>query len=81
MHPLSPEWIHAINILLGHPLTSKVRQHIQKWIIYQANLSYTKFAFKWDPIRNKWIHFLSQVQHSQAICEPKDMHDSADLLG
>ena len=24
---LSPEWIHAITILLGHPLTSKVGQH------------------------------------------------------
>ena len=49
--PLSPEWIHAITILLGHPLTSEVGHNIQKWIIYQANLSYTKFAFKWDPIQ------------------------------
>ena len=44
--PLSPEWIHAITILLGHPLTSEVGQHIQKWIIYQANLSYTKICFQ-----------------------------------
>ena len=50
-HPLSPEWIHAITILLGHPLTSEVGQHIQKWIIYQVNYSYTKFGFKWDPIQ------------------------------
>ena len=50
-HPLSPEWIHAIAILLGHPLTSEIGQHIQKWIIYQANLSYTKFALRWDPIQ------------------------------
>ena len=50
-HPLSPEWIHAITILLGHPLTSKVGQNIQKWIIYQTNLNYIKFAFKWDPIQ------------------------------
>ena len=49
-HPLSPEWIHAVTILLGHPLTSKVGQNIQKWIIYQANLNYMKFAFKCDPI-------------------------------
>ena len=47
-HPLSPEWIHAITILFRHPLTSEIGQHIQKWILYQANLSYTKFAFKWD---------------------------------
>ena len=50
-HHLSPELIHAITILLGHPLTSEVGQHIQKWIIYKVNLSYTKFAFKWDPIQ------------------------------
>ena len=48
---LSPEWIHAITILLGHPLTSEIGQHIQKWIIYQVNLSYTKFALRWDPIQ------------------------------
>ena len=47
-----------------------------------------KYAFKWDPTQfedNKqlqkyeeiWIDFLSQVQHSQATCEPKDIHDSA----
>ena len=50
-HPLSPEWIHAITILLGHPVTSEVGQHIQKWNIYHANLNYTKFAFIWDPIQ------------------------------
>ena len=50
-HPLSPEWIHANTILLGHPLTSEVGQHIQKWIISQANLSFTKFALRWDPIQ------------------------------
>ena len=49
--PLSPEWIHPITVLLGHPLTSEVGQKIQKWIIYHANLSYTKLAFKWDPIQ------------------------------
>ena len=50
-HPLSPEWIHAITILLGQPLTSEVGQNIQKWIIYHANLNYIKFAFIWDPIQ------------------------------
>ena len=49
--PQSPEWIHAITTILGHPLTSEVGQNIQTWIIYQANLNYIKFAFKWDPIQ------------------------------
>ena len=48
---LSPEWIYAITILLGHPLTSEPEQHIQKLIIYQANLSYPKFALRWDPLQ------------------------------
>ena len=38
---------------MGHPLTSEVGQHIQKWIICQANLSYTKFALRWVPIQFK----------------------------
>ena len=50
-HPMSPEWIYAITILLGYPLTSEVGQNIQKWFIYQANLNYINFAFKWDPIQ------------------------------
>ena len=50
-HPLSSEWIHAITILLGHPLRSEPGQHTQKWIIYQPNLTYTRFVFKWDPIQ------------------------------
>ena len=49
--PLSPEWIHAISIILGHPLTSEVGRNMQQWIIYQANLSYIKFAFNWDSIQ------------------------------
>ena len=50
-HPLSPEWIHAITILLDHPLTSEIGKLVQKWIIYQTNLSYIKFALRWDPIQ------------------------------
>ena len=66
-HPPTPEWIHAITILLGHPLTSEVGQHIQKWIIYQANLSYTKFAFKWDPLQfedNKHLQKYEETNQS-----------------
>ena len=33
--PLSPGWIHAITILMGHPLTSEPGKYIQ-------NESYTK---------------------------------------
>ena len=50
-YQLSSEWIHTITILLGHPLKSVVGQHIQKWIICQANLGYTNVALRWDPIQ------------------------------
>ena len=65
--PQSAEWIHAITIFLGHPLTSDVGQHIQKWIIYQANLCYTKFASKWDPIQfedNKYLQKYEETNGS-----------------
>ena len=48
-------------------MTSGVRQHIQKWIIYQANLSFTKFACKWDPIQfeeNKHIQKYEETNGS-----------------
>ena len=38
---LSPEWIHAITNLMGHPLTSEIGQRIQKWVLNQAILDYT----------------------------------------
>ena len=50
-HPLSPERIHAITILLGHPLTSEPGQCIQKWILYQEIINYTDFLIQWDPIQ------------------------------
>ena len=50
-HPLSYGLIHAITILLGHPLTSEPGKYIQKWIICQTNLSYTQFGLRWDPIQ------------------------------
>ena len=61
---LSPEWIHAITILLGHPLTSEVGQHIQKWITCHANLSYANFALRWDPIQFKHLQKYEETDGS-----------------
>ena len=47
--PLSPEWTHAITILMGHPLSSEPGKHIKKWIIYHRIHKYTMFALKWNP--------------------------------
>ena len=56
--PLSPEWIHAITTLMGHPLSSEPGKHITKWIIYHRIHNYTRFALKWDPTQFKLdIHF------------------------
>ena len=49
--PISPEWIHAITILMGHPLISEIVQCIQKWILSQFILDYTDLVFTWDPIQ------------------------------
>ena len=45
---LSPEWIHAITNLLSHPMTSEIRQRIQKWVLYQGILDYTNLVTQWD---------------------------------
>ena len=50
--PLSPGWIHAITILMGHQLTSETGQCIQKWILSQAILDYTHLVrLTWDPVQ------------------------------
>ena len=51
--PLSPEWTHAITILMGHPLSSGPGKHIKKWIIYHRIHKYTVFALKWNPTQFK----------------------------
>ena len=47
--PLSPEWIHTITTLMGHPLSSEPGKHIQKWILYHAVHDLTNFWLSWDP--------------------------------
>ena len=49
--PLSPGWIHAISILMGHPLTLEPGKCIQKRILYQGILDYTYLVITWDPIQ------------------------------
>ena len=46
--PVSPEWIHAITILMRHPLTSEPGKCIQKWILYQGILNYIDLLITWD---------------------------------
>ena len=48
-NPLSPEWTHAITILMGHLLSSEPGKHIKKWIIYHRFYKYTMFALRWNP--------------------------------
>ena len=51
--PLSPEWTHAITILMGHPLSSEPAKNIKKEIIYHRIRKYTMFALKWNPTQFK----------------------------
>ena len=62
--PLSPEWTHAITILMGHPLSSEPGKHIKKWIIYHRIHKYTMFALKWNPTQFKLDINLQMYQES-----------------
>ena len=46
---LSPEWIHAITTIMGHPLSSESEKSIQKWILYHAIRDTIDFWLYWDP--------------------------------
>ena len=62
--PLSPEWTHAITILMGHPLSSEQGKHIKKWIIYHRIHKYTMFALKWIPTQFKLDIHLQMYQET-----------------
>ena len=62
--PLSPEWTHAISILMGHPLSSEPGKHIKKWIIYHRIHKYTMFALKWNPTQFKLDIHLQMYQET-----------------
>ena len=62
--PLSPEWTHAITILMGHPLSSEPGKHIKKRIIYHRIHKYTMFALKWNPTQFKLDIHLQMYQET-----------------
>ena len=62
--PLSPEWTHAITILIGHPLSSEPGKHIKKWIIYHRIHKNTMFALKWNPTQFKFDIHLQMYQET-----------------
>ena len=62
--PLSPEWTHAITILMGHPLSSEPGKNIKKWIIYHRIHKYTMFALKWNPTQFKLDIHLQMYQET-----------------
>ena len=62
--PLSPEWTHAITILMGHPLSSEPGKHIKKWIIYHRIHIYTMLALKWNLTQFKLDIHLQMYQET-----------------
>ena len=62
--PLSPEWTHAITILMGHPLSSEPGKYIKKWIIYHRIHKHTMFALKWNPTQFKLNLHLQMYQET-----------------
>ena len=57
---LSPEWTHAITIIMGCPLSSESGKSIQKWILYHAIQDPIDFWLFWDPTDPNDIKLLQQ---------------------
>ena len=57
---LSPEWIHAITTLMGHPLSSEPGKYIQKWILHHAIHDPTNFWLSWDHTDSEDIRLLQK---------------------
>ena len=47
--PLSPGWVHAITIIIGHSLKSEIGQKLQKWFLYNVIDDPIDFWLHWDP--------------------------------
>ena len=61
---LSPGWIHAITIIMGHPLKSEVGQKLQKWVLYHLIHDPTDFWLSWDPTDPEDIRLLQKYAES-----------------
>ena len=61
---LSPEWTHAITIIMGHPLSSESGKCIQKCIQYHAIQDPTDFWLYWDPTDPDDIKLLQEYVES-----------------
>ena len=61
---LSPEWTHAINAIMGHPLSSESGKRIQKWIQYHAIQDPIDFWLYWDPTDPDDIKLLQEYVES-----------------
>ena len=66
--PLSPEWIHAITTLMGHPLSSEPGKYIQEWILYHAVHDLTDFWLSWDPTDIRLLQ--KYVESNGSIVDP-----------
>ena len=78
--PLSPEWTHAITILMGHTLSSEPGQHVKKWIIYHRIHKYAMFAVKWDPTHFKLDINLQMYQETDGSLAYLKIHTVRKLV-
>ena len=58
--PVSPEWVHAITIIMGHSLKSDFGQKLQKRVQYHAIHDPTSFWLSWDPTDSEDIGLLQK---------------------
>ena len=57
---LSPEWVHAITIIMGHSVKSDIGQKFQKWALYHAIHDPTDLWLSWDPTDSEDIRLLQK---------------------
>ena len=61
---VSSGWIHAITIIMGHPLISEIGQMLQKWVLYHLIRDPTDFWLSWDPSDPEDIRLLQTYEES-----------------
>ena len=65
--PLSPEWVHAITTLMGHPLSSEPGNYMEEWILYHEDHDLTDFLLSWYPTDPDDIRLLQNYVESNGF--------------
>ena len=77
---LSPEWIHAITTLMGHPMSSEFGQKIRKYVFHQGIHDYTDLVITWDPTELGENRNLQKYEESDGFITPLQSNTVKQLI-